>query len=352
MTPLPLGSVIGILGAGQLGRMLAAAAARLGYVPKVYAPDEGPAMQVAVGTVGPWDGPAVDAFLSGCAVVTYESENTPLRLIDRAGSRVRVLPNRRALEVASDRLREKDFLAGLGIGTARYRDVKDATKLDLLRREIGPETILKTRRMGYDGKGQVRLGEGGDDGEAIKIARRGSCILEQVVPFDFETSVIAARGLDGAVACYDMGENRHEGGILRETVVPGRVTSALAGQARDIATRIVEALGYVGVMGVEFFVADGRLLVNELAPRVHNSGHWTEAVCAVDQFERHIRAIAGLPLGDGARTADATMTNLIGPEGLAAVPEHLAAPGTRLHLYGKAEARAGRKMGHVTRVTS
>ena len=350
MTPIPHGSSVGILGAGQLGRMLAMAAARLGYVPKIYAPERGPAGQVAEQTVGPWDGEGLDAFARACAVVTYEAETVPLEAIDRVGAVTSVRPGRRAQDIARDRLKEKDFLTGLGLRTARYRGVKDAEALAHLVREIGPDTILKTRRMGYDGRGQVRLRDGDDAARAIRDAGNGPLILEAVVEFAFEASVIVARAVDGSVACYDVAENRHEQGILRASDVPSRMSAMQAAAAQDIAGRIVDALGYVGVMGVELFVTDDAILVNEIAPRVHNSGHWTQAVCAVDQFERHIRAIAGLPLGDGTRRNAVRMVNLIGPEGMAALGGHLSEVGAQVHLYGK-DVRAGRKLGHVNIVS-
>ena len=355
MKPIDRNSTIGILGAGQLGRMLAMAAARLGFRSHVFAPEPGPATDVAHEmTVATYhDKQALGAFARSCEVVTYEFETVPGTALDIVSPYARVRPGRRALTVSQDRLTEKDFLTGLGLKTARYRDIPSLAALRATLAILGRPAILKTRRDGYDGKGQIRI-EGGQEGaasEAFDAFAGTPAILEENVTFALETSVIVARGANGATACYEPGLNRHEGGILRETTVPADLSAATREAAIGMAERIVEALDYVGVMGVEFFVtADGAVLVNEIAPRVHNSGHWTEAGCAVDQFEQHIRAITGLPLGDAARVADVRMENLIGPDGMAALPDRLAAPRARVHLYGKAEAREGRKMGHVNHV--
>ena len=258
-------------------------------------------------------------------------------------------PSRRAIEVSADRLAEKRFLAGLGLGVAPFAPVEDAPSLDAALEEIGPPAILKTRRLGYDGRGQARIA-GAEDAAAALAAMAGApAILEGFVAFTAEISVIAARAADGATAAYDPGLNVHEDGILRTTTVPAPVPAAVRQDAILAAARILEALDYVGVIGVEFFVAPGGLLVNEIAPRVHNSGHWTQAGCAVDQFEQHVRAVAGWPLGDGSRHADVVMENLIGSD-----VDRAAAlardPAVQLHLYGKAETRPGRKMGHANRV--
>ena len=351
MTALPPGATIGILGGGQLGRMLAMAAARLGYGTHVYEPGDAPAAQVAgAWTRAGWDdAAALDAFAAACDVVTYEWENVPAAALDRIGAAAPVRPGRRALEVSQDRLHEKDFLSGLDLSTAPYRDCPDRAALDAALDALGRPAILKTRRFGYDGKGQAVIREADDAGPAWDAMAGAPAILEGFVDFSFEISVIVARGLDGAVAAYDPGANVHRDGILRSTTVPAPLPAARRQDAVLLAGRIAGALDYVGVLGVELFVTPAGLIVNEIAPRVHNSGHWTEAACAVDQFEQHVRAVAGLPLGDGARLADAAMENLIGDD-VARVPALLAMPGTRLHLYGKAETRPGRKMGHVTRV--
>ena len=349
---LPPGAAIGILGGGQLGRMLSMAAARLGYRCHVYDPDSAaPAADVAhAHTAAAWDDwPALDAFAASVAVVTLEFENVPVATLRHIAARLPVRPDARALEIAQDRLAEKTFLAGLGLATAPFAPVDGAAGLAAALATTGLPAILKTRRMGYDGKGQVRVAAGDGRAELADLAG-APAIAEGVVPFTAEISVIAARGLSGEVVCYDPGENRHEGGILRTTTVPASLPHALVTDAVLAAGRILTALDYVGVMGVEMFVAPGGLVVNEIAPRVHNSGHWTEAGCAVDQFEQHIRAIAGWPLGDGRRHADVTMENLIGGD-VARVPALAREGATRLHLYGKAEVRPGRKMGHVNRLT-
>ena len=347
--PLAPGAVIGILGGGQLGRMLSVAASRLGYRCHIYAPGAAPAGDVAFRlTTAPYeDEAALRAFAASVDVVTYEFENVPAAALDLIESLVPIRPNRRALAVSQDRLTEKDFLSGLGLAVAPYAAVDSAD--DLAAALAGQDrAILKTRRFGYDGKGQLRLAAG-DDPAAAWAEVNAPAVLEGFVDFTAEISVIVARGADGAVAAYDPGLNVHEGGILRTTTVPAGVPGRLIPEAVLIASRIVTALDYVGVMGVELFVTPRGLVVNEIAPRVHNSGHWTQAGCAVDQFEQHIRAVAGLPLGDGQRHADVVMENLIGDD-MDRVPALLAAPDTQLHLYGKAEVKPGRKMGHANRI--
>lgn len=347
--PLAPGAVIGILGGGQLGRMLSVAASRLGYRCHIYEPGAAPAGDVAFRlTTAPYeDEAALRAFAASVDVVTYEFENVPAAALDLIESLVPIRPNRRALAVSQDRLTEKDFLSGLGLAVAPYAAVDSAE--DLAAALAGQDrAILKTRRFGYDGKGQLRL-TSGDDPAAAWAEVNAPAVLEGFVDFTAEISVIVARGADGAVAAYDPGLNVHEGGILRTTTVPAGVTGRLIPEAVLIASRIVTALDYVGVMGVELFVTSRGLVVNEIAPRVHNSGHWTQAGCAVDQFEQHIRAVAGLPLGDGQRHADVVMENLIGDD-MDRVPDLLAAPDTQLHLYGKAEVKPGRKMGHANRI--
>ncbi|MEM9798137.1 MAG: 5-(carboxyamino)imidazole ribonucleotide synthase [Pseudomonadota bacterium] len=349
---LPLGTAIGILGGGQLGRMLAVAAARLGYKVAIYDPaGDCPAAHVAnYHQKSEWDDTAdLAAFGRSCAVVTYEWENVPEGALDAVEAHAPVRPGRRALEVAGDRLVEKDFLSGLGLSTARYADIGSVAELADASSAFGGTGILKTRRLGYDGKGQVRLDAAGEAEAAFAQMHGAPAILEALVPFTREVSVIAARGLTGEVVCYDPGENVHEGGILRTTTVPATLSAAQRTDAALLAGRILNALDYVGVLGVELFVAPDGLLVNEIAPRVHNSGHWTQLGCATDQFEQHIRAIAGLPLGDGTRHADVVMENLIGDD-MDKVPAILAEGGAQLHLYGKAETRPGRKMGHVNRL--
>jgi 5-(carboxyamino)imidazole ribonucleotide synthase len=350
--PLPAGSTIGILGGGQLGRMLSVAAARLGYRSHIYEPAANPpAGDVAhrVTTAGYDDAEALGAFAASVDVITYEFENIPTSALDLLEELRPIHPNRRALSVSQDRQVEKAFLRDLGLQTAPFAAVDDADDLTEALAEIGVPAILKTRRMGYDGKGQARLSSHADTDAALAAMAGAPAILEGFVAFSHEVSVIAARGQDGAVAAFDPGENVHEGGILRRTTVPARLTAAQRTDAVLLAAQILNALKYVGVMGVELFVTPKGLIVNEIAPRVHNSGHWTQDGCAVDQFEQHIRAVAGWPLGDGGRFADVVMENLIGDD-IARIPAIAREANAALHLYGKAEARPGRKMGHVNRI--
>jgi 5-(carboxyamino)imidazole ribonucleotide synthase len=343
------GATIGILGGGQLGRMLAVAAARLGLHAHVYDPvPDGPAAEVALrATSAAWDDAgALAAFAAAVDVVTYEFENVPLSTVEMLHLLVPVRPGRAALAASQDRLEEKRFLRGLGLATAPFAAVDAPSDISGAVAETGLPAILKTRRMGYDGKGQARVASEAEAASALAGMGGASAILEGFVGFEREVSVIAARGSDGAIAAYDPGENLHEGGILRRTTVPARLSAARRADAVLIAGRILNALDYVGVLGVELFVTADRLVVNEIAPRVHNSGHWTMNACTVDQFEQHIRAIAGWPIGDGRRHADAEMLNLIGDE-VHSAAEHARQPNTAIHLYGKAEVRAGRKMGHV-----
>lgn len=352
--PLPQGATIGILGGGQLGRMLSVAASRLGFRTHVYDPAPNPpAGDVAhLVTTAPYeDSDALFAFASTVDVITYEFENIPTLSLDTLEEHAPIRPSREALRVSQDRLVEKDYLSQLGLRTAPYADVPDAAALSVALADIGVPAILKTRRFGYDGKGQVRI-TALEDAEAAAADMAGApAILEGFVDFSHEVSVIAARGLDGAVACFDPGENVHKDGILHTTTIPARLSASQRTDAILIAANILNALDYVGVMGVELFVTPAGLVVNEIAPRVHNSGHWTQNGCAVDQFEQHIRAIAGWPLGDGKRHSDVVMENLIGDD-VDRVPDLAREPSTALHLYGKVEARAGRKMGHVNRITT
>lgn len=339
------GATIGILGGGQLGRMLSVAASRLGYRSHIYEPGAAPAGDVAhVVTNAPYeDRAALRVFAESVDVVTYEFENVPTSALDLIESLRPIRPNRHALAVSQDRLTEKDFLNGIGLATAPWHNVETEADLPAAIAAIGVPSILKTRRLGYDGKGQVRI-----TGETADWTGAPS-VLEGFVDFSAEISVIVARGADGQVSAFDPGLNVHREGILRTTTVPSGLSRNLLTDAVLLAARIVNALDYIGVMGVELFVTPAGLIVNEVAPRVHNSGHWTQAGCAVDQFEQHIRAIAGLPLGDGQRYADIEMVNLIGDD-IGHVPDLLGQPRTQVHLYGKGEARPGRKMGHVNRV--
>tara|TARA_R110002110_G_scaffold84618_3_gene219860 strand:+ start:4763 stop:5881 length:1119 start_codon:yes stop_codon:yes gene_type:complete len=355
-TIIPPGGRIGILGGGQLGRMLAMAAAELGLHAHIYCPDENaPATEVAneLTRASYDDEAALTRFARNVDVVTYEFENVPAetaRILSEQGA---VRPGPLALATAQDRLVEKTFLAARGIATAPFADVADERGLAAAIERVGCPSILKTRRFGYDGKGQARIGTRGDAAAAYAKIGRAPAILEGFVPFEREISVVVARGLDGTTAAYDPVENIHKNHILDRTFAPATLDIPLAEDACAIATHIACELDYVGVMGVELFLLpDGnarRLLVNEIAPRVHNSGHWTMDACTVSQFEQHIRAICGWPLGAPARHSDAIMTNLIGHEA-DEWQRRAAEPATAIHLYGKAEARPGRKMGHATRL--
>ncbi|MGB5868670.1 MAG: 5-(carboxyamino)imidazole ribonucleotide synthase [Albidovulum sp.] len=349
---LPQGSTIGILGGGQLGRMLSVAAARLGYKTHIFEPGANPpAADTAhrVTTASYDDHDALGAFAESVDVITYEFENVPTAALDLLEARRPIRPNRKALAISQDRIAEKNFLTGLGLTTAPYGAVGNAAELDAAIAAIGLPAILKTTRLGYDGKGQARIMAPGDAAPALAAMQGAPAVLEGFITFSHEVSVIAARGLSGEVSAYDPGENVHKDGILHTTTLPARLSAAQATDAVLLAARILNALDYVGVMGVELFVTDAGLIVNEIAPRVHNSGHWTQNGCAVDQFEQHIRAVTGWPLGDGARHADVEMLNLIGDD-MDRIPELAAQKDTALHLYGKAEARPGRKMGHVNRI--
>ena len=352
--PLPTGAVIGILGGGQLGRMLSVAASRLGLRTSIFEPGENPpAGQVAdqVTTAPYGDEAALRAFASTVDVITYEFENIPTSALDLLEQLRPIHPRREALRVSQDRLVEKDFLTDLGLATAPYADIPDLDALQSALSEIGTPAILKTRRFGYDGKGQVRVADPAEAAEALAQLQGAPAILEGMIQFDREVSVIAARSTDGAVSCFDPGENVHEGGILRTTTIPAQISAAQRTDAVLLAGRILNALDYVGVMGVELFVTRTGLIVNEIAPRVHNSGHWTQNGCVVDQFEQHIRAVAGWPLGDGDRHSDVVMENLIG-EDMDRVPALARDGNCALHLYGKSETKPGRKMGHVNRIVS
>lgn len=349
------GSTIGIIGGGQLGRMLAVAAARLGFHTIILEPQAGcPAAQVANRQIAaPYDDTDALAELAQlCDVITYEFENVPVAAAQKLAEETRVYPPPIALEVSQDRFREKAFLNDCGIETAPWHLVNDTAGLVAGLAQFDGRAILKTRHLGYDGKGQVRFRGDGSDDVAGALASIGNApaILEGFVAFEREISVIAARDREGDVRTYDIAENVHSNGILATSTVPAAIAPATAEGAARAAEKLMRALDYVGVLGLEFFVLpDGTLLANEFAPRVHNSGHWTEAACAISQFEQHIRAVAGLPLGDTARHSDCVMENLIGDD-IARVPELLKEPAAVVHLYGKAEARPGRKMGHVTRL--
>ena len=346
--PLPQGANIGILGGGQLGRMLAVAASRLGLKAHIFEPGaKPPAGQVAdqVTTASYEDEAALHRFAQSVDVITYEFENIPTSALDILEQIRPIHPGRRALAISQDRLSEKEFLTGLGLKVAPYANVTSAAEAEAAAQSIGTPSILKTRRMGYDGKGQVRLKNVSDMEQAWQAMQGAPSVLEGFINFSHEVSVIAARTSDGQVACYDPGENVHREGILHSTTVPASLSAAQRMDAVLLAGQILNALDYVGVMGVELFVTADGLIVNEIAPRVHNSGHWTQNGCDICQFEQHIRAVAGWPLGDGSRHSDMRMENLIGAD-MDRVPE-LRKTNAALHLYGKSEVKPGRKMGHV-----
>lgn len=352
--PLPPGSTLGILGGGQLGRMLALAAARLGFDVAVLERDaDSPAGRVAAHTiVGRYDDrQALEALAALATVVTYEFENVPaasVLILQQLG--VEVAPGPEALAVAQDRIAEKQFLNASGAPTVAFMSADTAEEAVAAATEMGAPVLMKTRREGYDGKGQRWVEHAAWAGTTFAELGGVPVILEAPAAFVRELSIIAARSRDGSTAIYPLAENHHEGGILRRSLAPAMVSPALAEQAERIAARVLGGLGYVGVVGIELFeLQDGRLLVNEIAPRVHNTGHWTQDGCEVDQFEQHIRAVAGWPLGPTVPHYRVEMLNLLGDEAdawarLAHEPE------TRLHLYGKRAAKAGRKMGHVNKL--
>ena len=351
---LPPGSTLGMLGGGQLGRMTAMAAARLGYRTHVFTPEpDSPCAEVsAAATVADFsDQGALAAFAASVDVVTLEWENVPPEAVATLSRMVPVRPGAPVLAVTRDRIREKTFINRLGIATAPWCPAHSAADVAGATEELGLPAVLKVARLGYDGKGQLLLAPGTDPKAAWSELAGGhalDAVVEGFVEFDCEISVIVARAADGAMRNYPAVENLHENHILARTIVPARIAPEVAAEAGAIARRITEALGVIGLLAVEMFVCrDGRVLVNELAPRPHNSGHWTMDACATSQFEQLVRAVCGLPLGATDRLADAVMDNLIGAE-VERWPELVAAPNARLHLYGKREVRSGRKMGHVT----
>jgi 5-(carboxyamino)imidazole ribonucleotide synthase len=358
LVTLKPGDTVGILGGGQLGRMLVLAAARLGLKSHVFSPDpDSPAFDVVQkATCAEYaDVEALEMFASEVDVITYEFENIPAATALILQARRPVLPDTTVLETTQDRLAEKNFVTGLGIGTAAYADVSSAEELRAAVAKIGLPAVLKTRRFGYDGKGQAMIREGDDLDAVWDALGTRSAILEAFVPFEREVSVIAARSANGEVTCYDVTENEHRHHILKFSHAPAAIPDSLAAQARGIAEKIASALNYVGVLAIELFVVPGKdgptLLVNETAPRVHNSGHWTLDGASVSQFEQHIRAIAGWPLAHPVRHGKVTMTNLIGDDVLD-YDKWLTQPGATVHIYGKGTPRPGRKMGHVTVVES
>jgi 5-(carboxyamino)imidazole ribonucleotide synthase len=351
---LPPGSTIGIVGGGQLGRMSAMAAARLGYRAHILTEDvDGPATQVSAGiTVGGYDDPAaLRAFAAAADVITFEFENVSAVGLDLLAELRPVHPSPRILGISQDRIVEKSFLNAHGVATAPWAAVTDLASLEAAIGDLGLPAILKTTRLGYDGRGQARVTTRTEAEASLANLRPGPLVLEGMVDFACEISVVVARGADGGMASFDPVENRHAQGILDLTFAPARIPEETADRAAALGRQVAQALGLVGLLAVEMFVdRDGTLRVNEIAPRPHNSGHWTIDACPASQFEMHIRAVAGLPLPPATRHSDAVMKNLIGPDDMALWPEILASPGLIPHHYGKAEARPGRKMGHVTRL--
>ncbi len=356
-TPLPLGATIGILGDGQLGRMLSLAASRLGFKVITYGPDEdSPAAQVSHSSeVAPYDDqPTLRRFAEHCDVITFEFENVPatsLEFLVEQGAIV--APSAKALRITQDRVLEKSFARSVGIETVDFAEINSLDDLFAgMRGSKTPEALLKTRREGYDGKGQVWLRSPQDVASAYQVLGARPSILEAKAAFTREISVVAARGWDGRIRTFPIGENHHVNGILSTTIAPADVSNVVTVEAHEIARRVLEGLDYVGVLAVELFVLEGdKLLLNEIAPRVHNSGHWTQDGCMCDQFEQHIRAVAGWPLGDTTARCTVEMSNLLGPD-ILRWPELAAEPNSQLYVYGKDEPRVGRKMGHINRIIS
>lgn len=354
-SPLAPNARIGVIGGGQLGRMLASSAARLGFRTTVLEPGANcPASQVCNNQIeAPYDdAAALEELVQTCDVVTYEFENVPLSAARYLESRIPLYPPSRALEVSQDRLLEKQFLDSADLKVAPFYNVESDEDLKRALADFGGG-ILKTRRFGYDGKGQHVLDAEhvGTSGISLNSYGPGPFVLESKIDFINEFSIIAARAIDGATAAYDPSANEHEGGILRRSVVPADLGDGFRRQAMEMAVKLIDSLNYVGVVGVEFFQTEDDLLINEFAPRVHNSGHWTREACATSQFEQHMRAVTGHALGSTMRYHDCEMINLLGSEALD-IGHFLEDRAAQVTLYGKEEAREGRKMGHVTRILS
>lgn len=346
------GSTIGIVGGGQLGRMLALTAAELGFQTHIFCPEaDAPAAQVASAhTQADYeDEAALTDFAAAVDIVTYEFENIPVATVAHIAPQKPVYPSARALEVAQDRLVEKSFMRDLGLGVAAFYGITDLPSLEAALAATGGTGILKTRRFGYDGKGQWRLSADSDLAAVLSELDGQPAILEALVPFEREVSLLVARNPQGDMATYDVIENVHKNHILHSSTIPADISAAQQQEAHRMAEKIAAALDYVGVLAIECFVTADGLLVNEIAPRVHNSGHLTQDACHCGQFEQHIRAIAAWPLGDTTAHANAVMTNLLGDE-VHGWQDWAAQPATYVHIYGKAEAKPGRKMAHVTQL--
>ena len=348
------GATVGVLGGGQLGRMFTLRARSMGYGVVVLDPDPAsPAGQVADRHLRAayTDERALDELAVSCAAITTEFENVPAAALERLARGGLVRPPVEAVAIAQDRIAEKTFLQRSGFATAPFRPVRDAEELHAAVPAIRLPALLKTSRLGYDGKGQAAVSDAASAAAAFDRLGRVPCVLEERLDLETELSVVLARAADGEIAAFPVGENRHQGGILETTVVPARVPDRIAAGATSLAVAVAERMEYVGVLGVELFVANGgRLFVNEMAPRPHNSGHYTMDACTVDQFEQQLRALCGLPLGAPRLLSPVAMINLLGDVWRHGEPrwaEALRRPGVRLHLYGKAEPRPGRKMGHL-----
>lgn len=344
-------ATIGILGSGQLAMMLSEAAANIGVRTHVFANSHDLLRPVGDHQVSGdmTDKDALAAFAAGVDVITFETENTPIESVAAVADRTMIRPTHEAVRIAQDRLLEKRFVSSVGAETAPFAAIDGPEDIEAAVSEVGTPAIIKTRRDGYDGKGQARITSAEQAMSAWESLDRQPCIVEGFVPFDAEISVVACRGVDGSFVSFDPGQNEHIDGVLVKTTVPAPIPDPVVSLALETTRSILDALSYVGVAGIEFFVVGDRVLVNEMAPRVHNSGHWTQLGCAVSQFEQHVRAITGRPLGDGRRHAAVTMTNLLGHDvdDLSAV---LADQDASLVLYGKRDVRPGRKMGHVNRI--
>lgn len=349
------GATLGVLGGGQLGRMFTAAALTMGYEVIVLDPDpESPAGRIATKHIAAdyADADALDSFARRCAAVTTEFENVPAETLETLARRCIVRPGARAVAIAQDRILEKTFLHDHGFSTAPFAIVRSAADLRAALGNMGLPAILKVARLGYDGKGQIRIDNPDDAMRGWDTVKHAPCVLEKLLPLDTELSVVLTRGADGTIACWPVGENQHRNGILDVTLVPARVSTSLARDAEALAQQIAMKLDYVGVMAVEFFVSHGVLRINEIAPRPHNSGHFTLDACVTSQFEQQVRALCGLPLGETRLLTPVAMANLLGDlwrEGRdPSWSSLLAQPNVKLHLYGKRQAHPGRKMGHFT----